>query len=245
MSYIDVNSSLGLTSTGFNPTKSDATGKSQLDKDDFLTLLITQLSNQDPMNPMEDKEFTAQMAQFSSLEQLTEISEGIETLNKGSERTDMLTAVSFIGKEVVAKGNTFSKTDDGVTSIWYEIEEPMASGFVNIYDEAGGMVQTIQLEAAKPGRYEIKWDGKDFKGNKQPNGIYGVGMAAEGAEGQPVLVSMDVGGTVSGVKSENGGFYLQLKDGRTVDFASIKEVVDSKKSAETTTEPEAESGSGS
>lgn len=225
---VNVNESLGLTSNGFNPQDNEPKGKSELGKDDFLTLLVTQLSHQDPMNPMEDTQFTAELAQFSSLEQLTEISAGVDTLNKGTERQDMLTAVSFIGKDVVANGNTFSKTNDGMTSLWYEIQEPMNKGFVNIYDTAGGLVQTIELSAAQPGRYEIEWDGTDHRGNTQPNGIYGVGMAAEGPNGQPVLVGLDVAGEVSGIKAENGTFFLQLKDGRTVDFYSIKEVVDTK-----------------
>ncbi len=235
---VNVDESLGLTSNGFHQQSDEPKGKSELDKDDFLTLLVAQLSHQDPMNPMEDTAFTAELAQFSSLEQLTEISGGIDKLNNGTERQDMLTAVSFIGKEVVASGNTFSKTDDGMTNLWYEIQDPMAKGFVNIYDTAGGLVQTIELGASQPGRYEITWDGTDHKGRDQPDGIYGVGMAAEGANGQPVLINMDVVGEVNGIKAENGAFYLQLKDGRTVDFNSIKEVVDSKKSAEDEAEPE-------
>lgn len=222
---VDVNSSLGLTSTGYNTTKNSSTGSDELGKDTFLTLLITQLGNQDPLNPMADTEFTSQLAQFSSLEQLTKIADGVDKLNDGTERQDMLSAVSFIGKEVVATGNTFSKTEDGVTTLWFETEEPMSKGFLNIYDQAGGLVQTIELGAYQAGRHEITWDGKDYKGKEQPNGIYGVGMSCQGPNGELVLVNMDVAGVVSGVKAASGTFYLQLKDGRTVDFASIKEVV--------------------
>ena len=222
---VNVNDSLGLSSTGYTVKDSSATGSDTLGKDTFLTLLITQLSNQDPLNPMADTEFTSQLAQFSSLEQLTKIADGVDTLNEGTERQDMLSAVSFIGKEVVATGNTFSKTEDGITSLWFEIEESMASGFLNIYDQSGGLVQTLELGAYQAGRHEVTWDGKDYKGNSQPNGIYGVGMSCQGADGELVLVNMDVAGVVSGVKASSGTFYLQLKDGRSVDFASIKEVV--------------------
>ncbi|GAB7079828.1 flagellar hook assembly protein FlgD [Megalodesulfovibrio paquesii] len=223
--FVDVTSGLGLTGTAYKTNTDSTTGSDELGKDTFLTLLVTQLGNQDPLNPMADTEFTSQLAQFSSLEQLTKIADGVDSLNEGTERQDMLTAVSFIGKEVVATGNTFSKTDEGITSLWYEIEEPMKSGFVNIYDQAGGLVQSIALGPHQAGRYEVTWDGTDYDGKKVANGIYGVGMSCEGANGELVLVNMDVTGEVSGVKTQSGTFYLQLKDGRTVDFASIKEVV--------------------
>jgi flagellar basal-body rod modification protein FlgD len=76
------------------------TGSGILGKDDFLKILITQLQNQDPLNPMQDKEFIAQMAQFSTLEQMTNMGKSLENFLKSQEQNYMLQASMLIGKTV-------------------------------------------------------------------------------------------------------------------------------------------------
>ncbi|MFW5735405.1 MAG: flagellar hook assembly protein FlgD [Oceanidesulfovibrio sp.] len=226
MAVVNTNEILGLTSAyGNRRDANDPVGKSELDKEDFLTLLVTQLQHQDPLNPMDDTQFTSQLAEFSSLEQLTNINKGVESLNGGSEREEMVTAVNFIGKEVRAAGDVVGKTDNGVSTLYFDLDEAIATGFVNIFDEAGGIVNTISLGAMQSGNFEITWDGNDYDGNPAPNGVYYVSMACEDHNGQPVLVDTDVSGKVVGVQKEDGLFYLRLQDGRMVEFTSIKEVV--------------------
>ena len=88
----------------------EKTGKQgALGKDAFLKLLVTQLQHQDPLNPLDDKEFIAQLAQFSSLEQMNNISEGITSLVKKTQEQDMLNSVNYIGKEVTASGHSVTK----------------------------------------------------------------------------------------------------------------------------------------
>lgn len=228
MAVVNSNELLGLNSAyGNRRDPNDPVGKSDLDKEDFLTLLVTQLQHQDPLNPMEDTQFTSQLAEFSSLEQLTNINKGVESLNGGSEREQMVTAVNFIGKEVLASGDMIGKSENGVSTLFFDLDEPIATGFVNIFDEAGGIVNTINLGAMQAGSYEITWNGKDYDGNAAPTGVYYVSMACEDHNGKPVLVDTDVSGKVVGVQKEDGLFYLRLKDGRMVEFSSIKEVVNS------------------
>lgn len=209
----------------------ERTNTKELDRQAFLNLLMAQLQHQDPLNPMEDKEFTAQLAQFSSLEQLNNINDGIKSLNEGSSRQDMLGAVSFIGKDIRAYGQSVSKETDSTTKaetiskVYYELEEPVADMYVNIYDSYGSLVHTEKVGARQAGSYEFKWDGKDSNGNKLADGVYGVGIAAENTEGKPVMVYTEVNGTVSGVSSESGIPMLRLTDGRSVSFFNIKEIV--------------------
>ncbi|TVM19794.1 flagellar hook assembly protein FlgD [Oceanidesulfovibrio indonesiensis] len=226
MAVVNTNELLGLNSAyGNRRDPNDPVGKSELGKEDFLTLLVVQLQNQDPLNPMDDTQFTSQLAEFSSLEQLTNINKGVESLNGGSERDQMITAVNFIGKEVRASGDMIGKSNSGVSTLFFELDEPIATGFVNFFDKAGGIVNTIQLGAMQAGQYEITWDGKDYNGNNVPNGVYYVSMACEDHNGKPVLVDTDVSGKVVGVQKEDGLFFLRLQDGRLVEFSSIKEVV--------------------
>lgn len=208
----------------YAPTTTTEASKS-LDKDAFLKLLVAQLGNQDPMNPMEDKEFTAQLAQFSSLEQLTNINEGISSLIDGTSRQEMLTAVSFIGKSVRAAGTSISKEGDSTSTVYYAIESPVQNIYVNIFDSFGNVVRTEELGQSQAGTFEYNWDGKDYKGKDLPDGVYTFSIAGEGVDGEAVLVATEVSGVVSGVASYEGHHYLRLKDGRVVDMLNVTEVV--------------------
>lgn len=210
--------------------------KKDLDKDAFLTLLAAQLGHQDPLNPMEDKEFTAQLAQFSQLEQLTNINDGISKMIDAGGRQEVLSAVSFIGKDIRAEGNVLSKSGDNVSEAYYTLDSAVSSVYVNIFDAWGNVIRTYQGGAMQAGSYSFTWDGMDWQGNKSADGVYGISIAAEGADGQPVLVSTEVSGTVAGVVSEDGQHYLRLKDGRTVNFMDIKEVVNPAVTSNTTSE---------
>ena len=104
-SALDSSSAL---SSAMGSALSSATGSSMLDKDSFLLLLVTEFKHQDPLNPMEDREFVAQLAQFSSLEQQMQTNENMQTLVELEQRTQMLNAASYIGKEVSARGTGVS-----------------------------------------------------------------------------------------------------------------------------------------
>ncbi|MFN2268547.1 MAG: flagellar hook assembly protein FlgD [Desulfonatronovibrio sp.] len=196
----------------------------QLGKEEFLKLLITQLENQDPLNPMDDKEFVAQLAQFSSLEQLTNISQGVDTI-KNNNTQDLAGAVGFIGKEIKAAGDQISKEGDEVSTLYYSMDEPTTGMFFNIFDTNGNMVRTVEMQGRQPGEYEFNWDGKDYTGAQVPDGNYSVSMSAEGSNGEPVMINTEVAGRVSGVQNNNGESYLRLTDGRTFKFNEVTEVV--------------------
>lgn len=107
----------GSASSTSSASSSDITRtvKTELDKDDFLKLLITQLTHQDPLNPMEDKEFIAQMAQFSSLEQLTNLNAGLESMTNFA----MTNAVNYIGRTVTFYNSDGEELSYKVTSVTF------------------------------------------------------------------------------------------------------------------------------
>lgn len=201
-------------------------GSSELDKEDFLTLLVAQLQHQDPMNPMDDKDFTAELAQFSQLEQLTSINEGIGGLSNETVQQRMVSATGYIGKEVRAVGDSLSIRDDGsISSMYYLLAENATQVYMNVFDDNGNIVRTLQLGAQAAGEHEYQWDGKDWKGAELPEGQYYVAMAAEDTEGSPILIQTEVSGLVEGVQLSGGQNYLRLDDGRVVAFNYVKEVV--------------------
>jgi flagellar basal-body rod modification protein FlgD len=201
-----------------------ATGDaSELGKDAFLELLVTQLENQDPLEPMEDTQFISQLAQFSNLEQMTNISKGIDTLVDNSSQ-DMLSGVNYIGKGVVSAGSTISKSGDQSSALYYTIDDPAVRMTINVFDSAGNMVDSEEVGAKQAGTYAFIWDGVDYDGQDQADGTYRVTFAAEGANGEPVLTSTEVAGIVTSVETVDGQTLLNLSDGRSVNILDVREV---------------------
>jgi flagellar basal-body rod modification protein FlgD len=213
------------TEYGFSPDSDKKMGNDTLGKQQFLELLMTQIQHQDPLNPMDDKQFIAQMAEFTSLEQLTNIDEGIQDINDNFQRQDMMNAVSFLGQEVKAQGYTISKGEDSISKVFYGFDQPVSNLYVNIFDEFGNLIHTDELGSRQPGNYEYDWDGQNWDGREQPDGVYQVAIGAETADGKPVTVDTSVSGTVSGVVAEKGEHYLRLTDGRVLNFLDVNEVV--------------------
>lgn len=197
-----------------------------LDQDSFLTILVAQLTHQDPLSPMEDTDMTSQLAQFSSLEQLTNINTNIKDLGESMNHSDLLNAVSFIGKEVKANGYNISINEGNVSTIYYGFGEPVTGIMMNIYDEDGAIIRSVELGSKKAGTYQYEWDGKNDNGQPMEDGTYGVGILGEDKNGEPVMVQTEVSGTVDAVVNENGTQFLRLKDGRFLNFLNVTEIVD-------------------
>ncbi|XXJ18409.1 flagellar hook assembly protein FlgD [Desulfovibrio caledoniensis] len=217
---------LGRQEQRLAASNSPSEHKTSLDKDSFLTILVAQLTHQDPLNPMEDTDMTSQLAEFSSLEQLTSINSGITTLNKTMSQNDILTAVGFIGKEVKAEGYKVSLEKGNASTIYYGFGETVSGIIMNIYDKEGAIIRSEELGSKEAGTYQYTWDGKDENGNVQADGQYGVGILGIDLKGDYVMVQTEISGRVDGVVTENGTQYLRLEDGRYVNLLNIKEVVD-------------------
>jgi flagellar basal-body rod modification protein FlgD len=204
----------------------DKTAKNDaLGKDAFLKLLITQLQHQDPLNPLDDKEFIAQLAQFSSLEQMNNISEGINALVNKTQAQDMLNSVNYIGKEVVASGSSVSKFGEAVSPVFFTLNGPASEVQVNVYDNNNNLIRSEKLAAMQAGEFQYLWDGRDYTGAMADNGSYNVYFSAEGPKGEPVFVDTEVSGTIMALERIDGATHFRLNDGRKVAFADIKKVV--------------------
>lgn len=207
---------------------SQQAGKSEMGKEDFLKLLVTQFKYQDPLNPMEDKEFIAQLAQFSALEQQMSTNEKMESLLNLQTQQQMISAASFIGKEVSARGYGVSVKGDTISNIQYAINEEMVKGYVNIFDASNQLITTVQLDSKAPGIHDFDWDGLLPNGNKVPDGVYTVNIAGQNAAGAPVLIDTSVSGKVEAVTMYQGEQLLRLSDGRLVALSNVREVVQPK-----------------
>jgi flagellar basal-body rod modification protein FlgD len=196
-----------------------------LGKDAFLKLLVVQLQNQDPLNPLDDKEFIAQLAQFSSLEQMTNISEGISSLTDKTAQQDMLSAVNYIGKEVTASGDGITKSGNYVTPVYFTLGGAAAQVYANVYDENNNIVRTEKFTSMQAGEFAFTWDGLDYNGNSANSGQYNVYFSAESPTGATVFVDTEVSGTVTALEQGDGETFFRLSDGRKISFSDIKKVI--------------------
>jgi flagellar basal-body rod modification protein FlgD len=210
----------GLSSSGTTSQKADNRG--ELGRDDFLQLLITQLKNQDPLNPLESVEFTGQLAQFSSLDELFQMSDHLQSIENSLllQQGDQL--VSYIGKSVKSAGNTMAVQGGQVKPGTYNLASD-ADVQVSIYSPSGALVRTLGMGWQKKGDYQVSWDGKDMTGNPVADGNYVFYVQGTDVSGQPVSCQTYIAGEVSGIRHENGRSYL-LVGGKQILPENILEV---------------------
>jgi flagellar basal-body rod modification protein FlgD len=216
---------VGLDQVGSQAAQTSESQKSVMGKDDFLQLLVTQLQNQDPLNPADATEFTAQLATFSSLEQLQNIN---TTLGDVSTSQTVLTnsqAVDYIGKQIQAIGNKVYMNDGQADPIEFDVADDAAGVYTKIYNSYGEYVQDLEMGPMSAGQHSIQWDGLDHEGRTATDGTYQYEVAAIDADGNTVSVTSFTQGTVSGVYYKNGIAYLVTAD-QEVPLGSVVQVLD-------------------
>jgi flagellar basal-body rod modification protein FlgD len=170
-----------------------------LGKDDFLNLLVAQLQHQDPLNPAESTEFTAQLAQFSSLEQLNNINDNLKNMALFQTSVTNSQAVSYIGKEITAKGNAVHLESGQPAECHFELADNAALAVISVYDVNGGFVSSFETGPLDVGRQFAAWDGTDSNGNPVSTGLYRFEVQAVDANNQGVSVTPLMSAVVNGV----------------------------------------------
>ena len=177
--------------------KADGRNKT-LGQDDFLTLLVAQLQNQDPLNPSDPTEFTAQLANYSQLEQLFNLNDSMDKLAESRSNSERLSALSMIGKEVVVAGSSF-QLGEGTAEIGYTVDGTASEIRIHIQDGAGQRVATLHPNELTTGNHFITWQGVDANGEHLPAGKYSIVIESRSAEGETVAVTPLVRADVTGV----------------------------------------------
>jgi len=205
----------------YNQTQTSSTTKT-LGKDDFLKLFVTQLRYQNPLNPLDNNEFTAQLAQFSSLEQLSNMNTQLHDLLLFQNSLQNTLTSNLIGKQVKIPGNEIYLKENGEIS--YAPEEDVSKVKISIYDSGGGLVREVNLGQQTSGEKSYVWDGTDNSGNRVPEGHYQVKVDAFDDSGNPVNVSTAVYGTVTGITFDNNITYLIINDSLKIQLSEIQEI---------------------
>lgn len=189
-------------------------------KEDFLTLLVAQLQHQDPLNPAESTEFTAQLAQFSALEQLQNIDASLNGFEVYQATLNNIQASGFIGKTVTASGETLGVKDGTADAVRFDLAGDADSVYIQIYDPTGRFVTDIQAGARAAGEQSVTWDGRDANGSAVDDGSYTFSVMAMNADGSIVASTSYTTGIVSGVDYKTGATNL-LINGHPVPIANV------------------------
>ena len=186
----------------------------ELDRDAFLNLLITQLQNQDPLSPTDSVEFTAQLAQFSSLEQLGNVNDNLKQLQDFQASINNSQAVSLIGKEITAHGNSLNFTDDQPVACDFKLAGDAAVVGVSIYDHTGEFVKSLEGLNLSAGHHTLNWDGTNQNGSPAASGKYTFEVMAADANGNSIQTTTFFSGSVDKVIFQNNITYLISGDQR-------------------------------
>ncbi|BFT65170.1 flagellar hook assembly protein FlgD [Pseudomonas moorei] len=222
MSVSDTTSSLSLndilanssiktntTTNGLASATSSATGNQALGKDAFLQLLVTQLKNQNPLEPQDNGAFVAQLAQFSSLEGITTLNTTVSGLASNYNSSQALQASSLVGRSVIAPSDKAVVDTTKSLSGTVVVPSSVADVSLKITNADGKTVRTIDMGSQSAGNASFIWDGKDDSGVTVPAGTYSFG-AASTIDGQSVSLVTNLPATVNSVTISQTGGELML-----------------------------------
>ncbi len=176
----------------------------------FLNLLVTQLQNQDPLDPLDTNEFTAQLVQFASVEQQIAQNANLERLLTIQENAGIAAMVSYLGTRIEANGNALPLID-GRAEATYTLGESVDQTAVVVRDAAGRTVFTTEGETAI-GSHRFVWNGLDGDGNRLADGSYTIDVVATRPDQSFAEATVTVSGEVTGASIENGEVLLFLGD---------------------------------
>lgn len=217
---------LPITDSRSTINMTDNSDQQVMGKDDFLRMLVTQLNNQDPLNPMDGQQFAAQLAQFSSLEQLSQINDNLDL----SLQSDLLLsqsiannmAVGLIGREVLALGNNLNGTE---AELNFQLSGAAATVTLEIRDSQDNLVRTLEGIDLDAGLGTIEWDQRNQAGVRVSEGEYTFTITATDISGGLVEAIPLRQFHATGVVYENGNPWL-LGGGDRVSFADIVQVME-------------------
>lgn len=198
-----------------------AVGKKTLDRSDFMTLFITQMQHQDPLEPMDSTDMASQLAQFSNMEATMKMSDNLEKLLGYQVSQNNLQLLTLIGKEVQGAGNTMGVVEGKVSTTQYTLADAADSCRIEIYDSAGRMADTVELGYAASGLHALTWDATTPSGTVVDDGQYTYNVVAINALGQKVDVDYRSTGRVTGVNFDGGKAQVTVDKSVTMNVADI------------------------
>jgi len=212
-----INSAAASSTSATGVDKSTLAGNFQT----FLTLLTTQLKNQNPLDPLDTNQFTQQLVQFAQVEQQLKQNEQLAALVAMEKTAQATTALAYVGQTVAVDGQT-AALSNGTATWTFEAPKPV-SATITVKSATGQTVYTGAF-TINTGTQNFTWDGRDNNGVKWPDGNYTMSVIAKDASGQPVAISSEVQGVVDSVDLTKSPPLLSI-GGQTFTIDKIKRVI--------------------
>ncbi len=188
---------------------------------DFLNMLLTQLQNQDPTDPMNTDQFTSELVQFTSVEQQINTNNSLSKLLQLTQGEELLQSSQMVGKTVLVNSNQLPLQNGQATlQFTAPAAEPVA---IAIYNSAGQQVNTVTLNATA-GTNTWTWNGTDANGNTVPDGAYTVSVYGGAQGATPTALTFAVEGTVTGVSAQNGTVNIEMGSAST-SMSNVEQVL--------------------
>lgn len=207
-----------------NPSAGVASNSAEM-RDNFMTLLVTQLRNQDPLNPMENNEMTSQLAQINTVSGIESLNDTMQTINGQMDAAKAMQAAGLIGKAVLVPGDKLLVGESGQTTPFgIELDAPAGDVKVTIYNNSGVPVRQLNFDQVGSGSQSFVWDGVMDDGSPAPAGSYKFSVEAAN-DGDAVSFKqlnyaqvMAVSNTANGLRLDLGGIFepVRLEDIRQI-----------------------------
>jgi len=202
------------SATAKDPNSVEAT------QDTFLKLLVTQMQNQDPLNPMDNSQFTSQIAQLNTVQGINKLNTTVAALQTQFQASQNLQSTSFIGRTVLVPGSNLD-LKSGSAQMGVDLTTASDSTMIQVKDLSGNVVRTFGIGAGVEGTNQITWDGKNEAGQTMPDGQYKFSVAAS-ANGQQVQAATLSYGLVNSVSMSSTGVKLNTNLLGDVDVNSVR-----------------------
>lgn len=201
-------------------------GNAQMDKDAFFKLMLAQLKNQDPMNPLKNHEMAAQLAQFSSLEQMSNMNTTLTKIEGKNSQPENFQALSLIGKNVAGDSSRVVRTQfDKVHDFNFDLSQGAPVVNVKLMSAKGELVREYKMSNMAPGANKVSWNGKNEAGVDQPAGEYFFQVEAKNNIGKKIPVKTEFQGVISGLSFSAEGPVLQVGS-QTIKMRDVRQITD-------------------
>lgn len=198
-------------------------GKAELDKDAFFKLMLAQLKQQDPTNPLKSHEMAAQLAQFSSVEQLANVNETLKKMSANDGEQSKFDVLALMGKQVSGDSGMIDRVKgDKEHKIEFTIPQASEKAVVTIKDEKGVPVKKYELTNLKEGKNQVVWNGLHDDGKDARVGLYTAEIAAT-SQGRKIQATTEFMGAVDGVQFTPKGAVLMV-DGKTLNLKEVRKI---------------------
>jgi flagellar basal-body rod modification protein FlgD len=209
-----------------DPSKKMRTvGNDKLDKDAFFKLMIAQMKNQDPTNPLKSHEMAAQLANFSSLEQMQNMNKTLNEMKQGQKPSENYQALNLIGKTVAGDSSKLSRIAGDVNHEFrFDLPMDASEVVVKVHNAEGDVIKSYDMKALKAGGNRASWNGQDEKGTVMPPGEYTFSVEAKAGE-RKLAAKTDFNGVISGINYTPDGPVL-LVGQQTIKMRDVRKITD-------------------